>query len=172
VEHVFARSLTANGRSCDDGRRTIEHTYEDRPELDSREVGMAALVGSAGGSAARSAARGNSGSLRLVGGASDCGSPLPAPAGRRAGRRRRPATALATFLALAGLWVGAGALRSTEGAAPGGGEGVVYVARPGDTLWAIAARLDPAGDPVEVVATLAAELHGAPLRPGAVLTVP
>jgi nucleoid-associated protein YgaU len=78
---------------------------------------------------------------------------------------------LATFFALAGLWVGAAALRSTENGV-GASRAVVYVVRPGDTLWAIATRLDPAGDPEQVAAMLGAELHGAPLRPGTVLTVP
>jgi hypothetical protein len=147
--------------------------YEDRPEPDPLEESMAAVVGSPGGSAGISRPRANAVSLRLVGRATDGWSPGRSGC-RRAGTWRRPATTLVTLVALAGLWVGAGALRSTEGGATAGrgGGGVVYVARPGDTLWAIATRLDPASDPVEVVATLAAELHGAPLRPGAVLTVP
>jgi len=95
-------------------------------------------------------------------------------AGPRAGTWRRAVGGLATLVALVGFWFAAGALRATEGSTVAGraDHAVVYVARPGDTLWGIATRLDPQGDPVEVVAALAAELHGAPLRPGAVLTVP
>ncbi|HXZ83175.1 MAG TPA: LysM domain-containing protein [Acidimicrobiales bacterium] len=91
----------------------------------------------------------------------------------RPGVWRRVVEGFTTIVALAGLWVGAGVLRSTEsGVAGRGGRAVVYVARPGDTLWAIATKLDPRDDPLQVVATLEAELHGAPLRSGVVLAVP
>jgi nucleoid-associated protein YgaU len=128
---------------------------------------MAVVVGSLGASGFRQAQRPGRPSLRLV---TDAGRSRPARPVTPAGALRRLAGLAVTLLALAGVWVGAGALRATEN--PPAGHTVVYVARPGDTLWAIATRLDPAADPVQVVATLDAELHGAPLRPGAILTVP
>jgi len=39
--------------------------------------------------------------------------------------------------------------------------GYLYVIRPGDTLWAIASRVQPGGDPRPLVDRLQAELHGA-----------
>ncbi len=147
---------------------------------------MAAVFGSPGEARVRYVVRPDRVSLRLVerdvngfgdrGRAQDAascvsqrGSPVP-----RARWLRRVAGAFVTFLALAGLWVGTGALRSTENAPATGRavHAVVYVARPGDTLWAIATRLDPSGDPEQIVTALAGELRGVPLRPGVVLTLP
>jgi Tfp pilus assembly protein FimV len=50
--------------------------------------------------------------------------------------------------------------------------GYLYVARPGDTLWAIASRLQPGGDPRPLVAELEQQLHGAQLVAGDRLTLP
>jgi nucleoid-associated protein YgaU len=130
---------------------------------------MAVVAGSLGAGGSRQARRPYRAPLRPVPVAGLSVS-HPARPGVPAGALRRLAGLAATFLVLTGVWVGAGALRGAEN--PPVGHPVVYVVRPGDTLWAIATRLDPAADPVEVVATLGAELHGAPLRPGAVLTVP
>ncbi|MGD0742712.1 MAG: LysM peptidoglycan-binding domain-containing protein [Acidimicrobiales bacterium] len=137
---------------------------------------MAAVAGSAGETGFRFVARPGRAPLRLVAGEDG---PSVHTAGRsrlpgaRSAARRRAAGLVATLVALAGLWAGAGALRATQDAPAGAaGHAVVYVVRPRDTLWAIATRLDPAADPEQVVAVLAAELHGAPLRPGAVLTIP
>lgn len=134
---------------------------------------MAAVVGSLRESRVRLVPHPGQASFGLVGGdggRATCCLIGPRP---RATIGRQVGGALAALVAFAGLWFGAGALRATQNAPAGaGGREIVYVARPGDTLWAIATRLDPAGDPVEVVATLAAELHGAALRPGTVLTVP
>lgn len=52
---------------------------------------------------------------------------------------------------------------------PGGYE---YVVRPGDTLWSIASRLEPGGDPRALVAELGSQTHGATLMPGTVLHLP
>jgi Tfp pilus assembly protein FimV len=130
---------------------------------------MAVVAGSLGAGGFRQARRPGRPSLRLV---ADAGRSRSRPARPvvPAGGWRRLAGLAVTLLALAGVWVGAGTLRATEN--PPAGHFVVYVARPGDTLWAIATRLDPAADPVQVVSTLDGELHGAQLRPGAVLTVP
>ena len=130
---------------------------------------MAVVAGSLGAGGFRRAQRPGAPSLRLIADAGWSGS-RRARALVPAGAWRRLAGLAITLLALGGVWVGAGALRATEN--PPAGHFVVYVARPGDTLWGIATRLDPAADPVQVVARLDAELHGAQLRPGAVLTVP
>lgn len=50
--------------------------------------------------------------------------------------------------------------------------GAEYVVRPGDTLWSIALRLDPTGDPRAVVARLAAETGSATIVPGERLRLP
>jgi len=99
---------------------------------------------------------------------------------RRARRLSGVVAALATVAGLACLWLGAGVLRAAgSGAAPRVLPGSVrvhggyrYVARAGDSLWAIALRLEPDADPRPLVDALAAELHGAALRPGDVLVVP
>jgi LysM repeat protein len=46
------------------------------------------------------------------------------------------------------------------------------VVQPGDSLWSIAARLEPGHDPRPVVDALAATRGGAPLVPGEVVTLP
>jgi hypothetical protein len=48
----------------------------------------------------------------------------------------------------------------------------VYVARPGDTLWAVATRFSRGGDPRALVAGLEAQVGGAVLQPGERLAVP
>jgi len=50
--------------------------------------------------------------------------------------------------------------------------GYRYVARPGDTLWSIASKLEPGGDPRPLVAELEQQLHGAELIPGDPLKLP
>lgn len=120
--------------------------------------------------------------LRLVTG------PEPSEARPRRGRTpvsrrprgRRILPAIATALALVGVWYGAGALVAAGGTSPlarlqGARKvagGYAYVVRPGDTLWSIATRLDPSGDPRPLVDHLAGERHGAALQPGEVLLVP
>jgi hypothetical protein len=47
-----------------------------------------------------------------------------------------------------------------------------YVVAPGDTLWSIARRLQPAGDVRPVVDALAAVRHGRPLQPGEAIVMP
>jgi len=47
-----------------------------------------------------------------------------------------------------------------------------YDVRPGDTLWSIAVRLDPTGDPRPVVARLAAQIGSDTVVPGEQLNLP
>ena len=47
-----------------------------------------------------------------------------------------------------------------------------YIVRPGDTLWTIAERLDPSGDPRSVVAQLESQVGGDTVVPGERLTLP
>lgn len=99
----------------------------------------------------------------------------------RATRRGASAiwTGLGTVAALLALWFGAGALRSADNPGlavlPGTvhtAHGYLYRVQPGDTLWSIATRLQPSGDPRPIVDQLDAELHGATLVPGERLLVP
>ena len=105
-------------------------------------------------------------------------------------RRRRLVALVGTLVVVFGLVRVAGFLLAgttpvvpdalvTTGAAPAGGSSaplaappgasasdVVYVVRPGDTLWSIAAALRPGSDPRDVVDALAAQTHGAVIHPG------
>jgi LysM repeat protein len=93
-------------------------------------------------------------------------------------RRRRVllGTVAAGLLAVLALpWSGTG---GTTLATPGtalAGETIAhharYVVQPGDTLWSIARRLDPTGDPRPVVAKLEAEA-GDNVVPGEQLALP
>jgi len=78
-----------------------------------------------------------------------------------------------TLAVLMSIWLGAGALSTLHrpvltlpAAAVKVSGGYLYVARPGDTLWAIASRLQPGGDPRPLVAELEQQLHGAQLVAG------
>jgi hypothetical protein len=57
-------------------------------------------------------------------------------------------------------------------AAAGHPSGALYIARPGDTIWAIAVRYSHGRDPRPLEYTLEAQLGGEPLQPGDVLRVP
>jgi nucleoid-associated protein YgaU len=92
-------------------------------------------------------------------------------------RRRRVVlgtVAAGLLVALALPWSGTGGSLATSGSALAG-EAVIahhtYVVRPGDTLWSIAVRLDPTGDPRPVVAKLEAEV-GDNVVPGEQLALP
>ncbi len=104
--------------------------------------------------------------------------PPPARCSRRetpATYRRRRATVALCLAAAVGVpsWA---ALRPVAGLPAGGAappsRGRVYVARPGDTLWGIATRLDPGGDPRPLVDQMEAELHGGQLQAGQRLILP
>jgi hypothetical protein len=48
----------------------------------------------------------------------------------------------------------------------------VWVVQPGDTLWAIARRVQPSGDIRPLVDAMSAEVHGHPLQVGERLVLP
>jgi hypothetical protein len=72
--------------------------------------------------------------------------------------------------------IGGGPLTTTDAAAgrtamrPASAH--AYVVRPGDTLWSVAAALDPRGDERPLVDALVAEVGTTSLYPGEVLTIP
>ncbi len=90
-------------------------------------------------------------------------------------RRRR------TMLAVLGLCVlglalplgGTGGHSHATGSTPAGNpNAVAYTVQPGDSLWSIAARVEPSGDPRPLVAKLAAELGSDTVQPGEQITIP
>ena len=103
--------------------------------------------------------------------------PVRAPRRRASLEVRRRRTLLAMMgLALALLAVplgGSGGDSHATGSAsaaqlhPG-----AYVVRSGDTLWSIAQRVDPTGDPRPIVAQLASELGTYTVVPGEQVTIP
>ncbi len=122
----------------------------------------------------RTGGEGGSG-LRLV----EEGSALPAGVRRRGVplevRRRRTLFAvmagllLALALPLSGTGGHSHPTGSTraEPVAPG-----VYAVQPGDTLWTIAARLDPSADPRPLVVQLAAQTGSETVVPGEKIDLP
>lgn len=94
-------------------------------------------------------------------------------------RVRRFVSCVALALVLFGVFSGASALAgSHQGAAvavpgsvavPGG---YAYTVRPGDTLWSIAERVYPNGDPRSLVSRLEAQIHSATPVPGEHLILP
>ena len=103
------------------------------------------------------------------------------PAGRRSAATRRRRLVLGTvaaglLAALALPWSGTGGRPlATPGPAQAGNAlapHAVYVVRAGDTLWSIAERLDPTGDPRPVVAQLSAQLDSDTVVPGERVVLP
>lgn len=100
-------------------------------------------------------------------------------AGEAAQMRRRRigrlCCALAAVVMLSLLALPAGPARA-RGIGPGAGgrlsAGAAYVVRPGDTLWSIASRVDPSGDPRPLVADMAREVGGDTIFPGQRLVLP
>jgi LysM repeat protein len=80
----------------------------------------------------------------------------------------------AAVLVVLALPVGALFGRSGDGPASAAGlsAGTVYVVQPGDTLWGIASRVDPSGDPRAVVAQLEGEVGSDVVVPGEHLRLP
>jgi hypothetical protein len=101
----------------------------------------------------------------------------PRGAGLRRRRRRVLAASFAATVALAappiGLLGGGPLAASGQSVSGGGGHAVrAYVVQPGDTLWSIASRAVPGGDPRPLVERLARELGGDDLQPGEIVAVP
>lgn len=92
---------------------------------------------------------------------------------------RRLLPGAGTLAVLVSVWLGAGAMAGLHrpalaipAAAVKVHGGYLYVARPGDTLWSIASKLEPGGDPRVLVAQLAQQLHGSELVAGDELKLP
>jgi Tfp pilus assembly protein FimV len=51
-------------------------------------------------------------------------------------------------------------------------KGYLYTVRPGDTVWSIASRIDPSGDPRPLVDAIEARLDEKPIVPGERVVVP
>jgi hypothetical protein len=98
---------------------------------------------------------------------------------RAAAYRRRTLVAsgaVALLVALALPWGGTGDHPlAGSGPVPAGAAVLAqrdYVVQPGDTLWSIAARLDPNRDPRVLVDTMASEVGGDDVVPGEHLFLP
>ncbi len=98
---------------------------------------------------------------------------------RRARARRRRillgVSSGAVLVALALPWGGAGRHPlATPGPVLAGATAskTLYVVQPGDTMWTIAERLDPGGDPRPVVLRLEQEVGSDSLQPGQHLHLP
>jgi hypothetical protein len=90
-------------------------------------------------------------------------------------RRRRTLLAMMGLaLALLAFPLGGfgGASHTTESASAAQIHPGAYVVRAGDTLWSIAQRTDPTGDPRPMVSRLAAEIGGYNGVPGEQVTIP
>lgn len=100
-------------------------------------------------------------------------------AAQRSRGLRRLLPGAATLAVLASVWFAAGAMSELHhnalvipAAAVKAQGGYVYVARPGDTLWSIASKLEPGGDPRILVAGFEQQLRGAELVAGDKLKLP
>jgi hypothetical protein len=97
---------------------------------------------------------------------------------RLARRRNLSALAVSAVILLA-TWGVSGVLAGLRadhlvtipGARPMAG-GYLYTVEPGDTVWSIATRLDPSGDPRPLVAQIDAHLHGSSIVPGEQIEIP
>ena len=92
------------------------------------------------------------------------------------GVRRRRTLVAVTGLFLIGLALplgGAGGHSHAVGSALAEtGKPFVYTVQPGDTLWTIAERVDPSGDPRPLVAKLAAQTGSDTVAPGQKIDLP
>ncbi len=90
-------------------------------------------------------------------------------------RRRRAMLAVAGLCVLGlALPLGGtgGPSHATGSALAGTGHAVEYTVQPGDSLWSIATRADPTGDPRPLVAKLAAQIGSDTVQPGEQIVVP
>jgi len=94
-------------------------------------------------------------------------------------RRRRLAALFTSAAILTATWGAVDALAGTRPShlvtLPGSHRiagGAIYTVHPGDTVWSIATRLDPTGDPRPLVANIVAHLHGGAIVPGEEIVVP
>jgi len=90
-------------------------------------------------------------------------------------RRRRTLLAMMGLgLALLALPLGGfgGPSHITESALAATGHPVIYTVKAGDSLWSIAQRVDPTGDPRPIVSQLATQLGTYTVVPGEQLTLP
>jgi LysM repeat protein len=80
----------------------------------------------------------------------------------------------AILVALALPWGGAGRhpLATPGPVLAGATAHSLYVVQPGDTMWGIAERLDPGGDPRPIVTQLEAQVGSDTLQPGQHLRLP
>jgi nucleoid-associated protein YgaU len=101
--------------------------------------------------------------------------PVPRRRASLAVRRRRTLLVLMALLlgVLALPLGGAGGNSHAPGSAlAGSAHPATYVVRPGDTLWTIAERVDPTGDPRPLVARMEAQLGTDTVVPGEEVRLP
>jgi len=105
----------------------------------------------------------------------------PAPAHRPRRRASADVRRRRTLLAMMGLALallafplgGSGGASHTTGSVSAAQiHGSTYTVRAGDTLWSIAERIDPTGDPRPLVSQMAAQLGSYNVVPGELVTVP
>jgi len=96
-------------------------------------------------------------------------------------RRRRVRAlglALASVVAAGALWFGTSAMASSQDrlqVLPGSVQtthGYLYRVQPGDTVWSIATRLDPTGDPRPLADQIESEIGGTNLQVGTQVLLP
>lgn len=88
-------------------------------------------------------------------------------------RRRRLLFGVTALIVVGLAFPVGGTVRPTVGGPSlAGAIGKVYTVQPGDTLWSIATRIDPAADPRPLVSRMAAETGSDTVYPGERLAIP